>query len=272
MVNAHFRFERLSDRWSERLAEMETPAIGHRYAIVKLYQGLDEVIFEKLLKGLGLAVVFTNDPSNCNQNSIREKTIPTELKSEVQSMLDPFIREYANLLRFIEANINADVQKPPAEITGHKVTVECKVGKPIVLCSDALEKKTVTCMLCKEEVLRERSAIKSHVQSHSGKRYGCDLCKYHTDRKFDFTRHVRRRHAGQAEPPEIGCRPHWMTMLKSCFPTYGDVGKYRKIRKMKIEQKVTDFKNTEKERQSSTVEEYQEAERNTSTSGSSLNC
>ncbi|VDM79836.1 unnamed protein product [Strongylus vulgaris] len=30
-----------------------------------------------------------------------------------------------------------------------------------------------------------------------------------------------------------GCRPHWMTLLRSCFPNYGDAGKLRKIRHQK---------------------------------------
>ncbi|KAK6042812.1 hypothetical protein COOONC_19683 [Cooperia oncophora] len=45
--------------------------------------------------------------------------------------------------------------------------------------------KTITCMLCQEEVPRDKKSLRAHVQTHSGKRYGCSRCKYHTDRKFD---------------------------------------------------------------------------------------
>ncbi|EYC13215.1 hypothetical protein Y032_0044g1040 [Ancylostoma ceylanicum] len=221
------------------------PQVGHKYAIVKLYKGLDEATFERLLKGLGLKVVYTNDPSAPTESEIsppkgsiidleKETRQPFEAPMSLYLQMDPILYDYAALLQFIEANINVDLNKSSMETTGPKVTVQCKVGRPILLKPDDVETKTLTCMICHEEVLRDRSALKSHVQSHSGKRYGCSRCKYHTDRKFDFTRHIRRRHEGEPDPSEGHSRPHWMTMLRSCFPTYGDFAKLRRIRRQRI--------------------------------------
>ncbi|KAL6742714.1 hypothetical protein Aduo_015836 [Ancylostoma duodenale] len=228
-----------------RLIVEDYSQAGHKYAIVKLYKGVDEVVFERLLKGLGLEVVYTNDPSALNEDGVLpSKAKPVDSDRDTRQLfepqmnsylqMDPILYEYAALLEFIEANIKVDLNKPLIETVAPKVTVQCKVGRPILLNPDDVETKTVTCMICHQEVLRDRSALKSHVQSHSGKRYGCSRCKYHTDRKFDFTRHIRRRHEGEPDPSEEYRRPHWMTMLRACFPTYGDFAKFRRIRRQKI--------------------------------------
>lgn len=51
------------------------------------------------------------------------------------------------------------------------------------------EPSETTCAANRLKTRPFRSALKSHVQSHSGKRYGCSRCKYHTDRKFDVRKH-----------------------------------------------------------------------------------
>ncbi|ETN80859.1 hypothetical protein NECAME_02258 [Necator americanus] len=194
-----------------------------------------------LKSGLGLEVIYTNDAPSSSLSTTTEE--PNESSCTVnyfdeahmglQQLFDPILLEYAALLSFIEANVNVELNKSAIETAAPKVTVQCKVGRPIVLNMDTSERETVTCMLCQEEVPRDRTSLKAHVQSHSGKRYGCSRCKYHTDRKFDFTRHIRRRHEGEPDPSDGGNRPHWMTMVRSCFPSYGDFAKLRTIRQQK---------------------------------------
>ncbi|KJH53688.1 hypothetical protein DICVIV_00117 [Dictyocaulus viviparus] len=250
---------------------METTEILHRYAVVKLYPGLDETVFQKLLvlsvfyylqlkcrsrswryvNGLGLDVVFTNDPSNCYEmetEDIKESNVDAIPENLTEDQEDAQVNvEHKDKLppEAVETTeyVDLDMKKSNNISASHEVTVQCEVGEPIVLTTDDISGQTLTCMICQQEVLRDKKSLKLHVQTHSGKRYGCSRCKYHTDRKFDverfrerfqFTRHLRRRHEGEPDPSEEATRPHWMTMLRSCFPSYGDFTKLRKIRRSKI--------------------------------------
>ncbi|RCN34685.1 hypothetical protein ANCCAN_19458, partial [Ancylostoma caninum] len=117
-------------------------------------------------KGLGLEVIYTNDPSALNEDgglpskgkavdSDRDTKQPFE-PMNLYLQMDPILYEYAALLEFIEANVNVDLNKPLIETAAPKVTVQCKVGRPILLNPDGIETKTVACMICHQEVLRDR--------------------------------------------------------------------------------------------------------------------
>lgn len=156
--------------------------------------------------------------------SVEPRTIAPEVSEQ-------HVREWINLLEFIDSTVNIDLNADNPEENASNETVEpeeqmCSTLKEVV-------EKSITCMLCDKIVSRDKKSLKQHVQFHSGKRYGCSRCKYHTDRKFDFTRHIRRRHDGIPEPEDAGSRPHWMYLLRSCFPNYGEESKQRRMRRRK---------------------------------------
>nr|CDJ82613.1 unnamed protein product [Haemonchus contortus] len=185
---------------------MGLPQLNHKYAIVKLYPGLDETIFGKLLNGLGLEVVFTNDLadgyqaekqiiSSCTEGSSKIFSNLVKFEKPVDALEDPLtpqspaderaVREWMALIEFIETNVNVDLDAKSLEPSSNDASVQTSESETASSKMEDGASKVITCMLCQEEVPRDKKSIKLHVQTHSGKRYGCSRCKYHTDRKFD---------------------------------------------------------------------------------------
>uniref|UniRef100_A0A7I4YWR9 C2H2-type domain-containing protein n=1 Tax=Haemonchus contortus TaxID=6289 RepID=A0A7I4YWR9_HAECO len=191
---------------------MVPPQLNHKYAIVKLYPGLDETIFGKLLKPADALEDPPTPPSSADERAVRE---------------------WMALIEFIETNVNVDLDAKSLEPSSNDASVQTSESETASSKMEDGAPKVITCMLCQEEVPRDKKSLKLHVQTHSGKRYGCSRCKYHTDRKFDFTRHIRRRHEGKPDPYDGGSRPHWMSLLRSCFPNYTEVMRFRRPRRSK---------------------------------------
>ncbi|KAK5978292.1 C2H2-type domain-containing protein [Trichostrongylus colubriformis] len=222
---------------------MATSQVGHKYAVVKLYPGLDEALFGKLLNGLGLEVVFTNDVSDCHQAEEAVTSSSIEVPADIPALIEPpvipawnnelAIREWMALIEYIETNVNVELIASTPEPSSNDASVQTSELEATDSNVKENVPKTMPCMICQEEVPRDKKSLRAHVQIHSGKRYGCSRCKYHTDRKFDFTRHIRRRHEGKPDPQDGGSRPHWMSLLRSCFPNYSEVMRFRRPKRAK---------------------------------------
>ncbi|WKY14056.1 hypothetical protein Q1695_004689 [Nippostrongylus brasiliensis] len=216
----------------------------HKFAVVKLFPGLDEKIFENLLNGLGLEVFFTNDlkedsPERKGRNDAEnwEGSIPSIEDSSIQiSSEETAAREWMAFIQYIENNVKVELNSCTADEIPSASGLSTTIGERITStpAEEDGDKPSYTCALCREVVKTDKKSLKQHVQTHTGKRYGCNICEYHTDRKFDFTRHIRRRHEGIVDQVDVGIRPHWMSLLKTCFPDYGDATKCRRIRRLKL--------------------------------------
>ncbi|VDO30853.1 unnamed protein product [Haemonchus placei] len=140
---------------------MVPPQLNHKYAIVKLYPGLDETIFGKLLNGLGLGVVFTNDLTDGHQaekqiiSSCTEKPVDA-LEDPPSSADERAVREWMALIEFIETNVNVDLEAKSLEPSSNDASVQTSESETASSKMDDGAPKVITCMLCQEEVPRDK--------------------------------------------------------------------------------------------------------------------
>ncbi|KAK6052570.1 hypothetical protein COOONC_09925, partial [Cooperia oncophora] len=143
-----------------------TPHVGHKYAVVKLYPGIDETIFGKLLNGLGLEVFYTND-LNCNQTE--EEEVPWSCTENQDAVIAPSvppiaqtwndelaIREWMTLIEFIEKNVSVDLNLNNPGPSLNDASVQTSEPETVTPSAEDDAPKTITCMLCQEEVPRDK--------------------------------------------------------------------------------------------------------------------